>query len=236
MKCMLLKQIGVLVMALFIVVTGSACEIFTNFVDSAVDSAQEDIRDIHQEELISGDEIDDDDESEDEDHIELIDDDKLQMKKKFYDIAMTKADLYPQTSIADLIEQPLVFTGSEQVPPWRKDLLQTLLNEIGDPTPGQIDINGINTWYEDGYLYMEAFVRNGMSNIINLTSMELTIIIEINGIERVVASDTFSNFVFGGRLLPTQSVFTGFRFSSSAILMHDADLSSYIVRSSCLYR
>lgn len=143
----------------------------------------------------------------------------------------TEAEIVPE------FNQPLSFAGSESMPEANRIWAQEMLNDLGPAPEGSISINGFNAWYnDDGSLVVEAFVRNGYERNMYIQQIELTIVIvDNNENERVVASAFFGGFPFG-TILPTQSVGWAFTFPHEQVLIHDADLSSYILRFTYSYR
>ena len=139
---------------------------------------------------------------------------------------------YPdETQTAPIVVQPLdfremVLTEDE------KNLYQNLLNELGNPTEGNADVNGFYLQYtDDGGLLLAAFIRNGMNQLLNIKAFDPLTVKTPDG--RVIASGNFrSNF---GTILPSQSIIWQFHFDRNHVLILDADLSKFYVSFGFIY-
>lgn len=102
--------------------------------------------------------------------------------------------------------------------------LQEMLNDLGPAPSDCITINGVAAGYnDDGSFWMQGFIRNGYTKIVNDFYLEPCSIYKDGNI---IAS---ANFDFSNLdpILPSQSVFWGFRFNKEYVLNTNADLSDY---------
>ena len=129
---------------------------------------------------------------------------------------------------APQVNQPLDFRDWD-VTDEQKYWAQNYLNELGNPTSGSIDVVGFELYYTDnGGLVLIAFIRNGMSQALNIRSFEPLTIKTMDG--RVIATANFyGNY---GTIQPTQSIIWRFNFSREFVMIQGADVSKYIVTSS----
>ncbi len=98
-------------------------------------------------------------------------------------------------------------------------------------TPNCVNINSKHVWYQDGMLYAECFVTNGLPN----TAYNIYVdAIEISNGSSVIAYDGFGQLE-GAVIAPNSYIVWTFVFPADSVALQNADLSYLAVRSSTYY-